>query len=108
MLRGAGQLKSARPGRSPLAIGNWYEVFQALGATEDITALDCKYEGATEFLVGKVVGLTADAVGFHHFDATAEWDRDPVLVPFKDIARVQFGDRYTRAFAPYVGSPPAS
>lgn len=107
-LRDSGELATARPGRRPLTIGTWKDVFQALAATAEVVTVECEPTEEDEFLVGKVVGLSPDAVGIHHFDSTAVWDSSPIVVPFGAVRRVSFGTRYTRVFARYVSDPPAS
>jgi hypothetical protein len=100
-LRDSGELAGARPGRRALQIGEWKDVFAALGATGEIVMIEGDPSAAEEFFVGKVVGLTQDAVGFHHVDAMAVWDPEPIVIPFTSVRQVWFGTRYTRVFARY-------
>ncbi len=44
----------------------------------------------------------------YQFDATATWDPAPTVVPYADITRVRFDERYTHMFARYVTDPPAN
>jgi hypothetical protein len=107
-LRDSGELAAARPGRRGLTIGGWQDVFRALAQTGEVVSVECEPTEEDEFLVGKVVGLSTDAVGIHYFSATAEWDPSPIMVPFAAVKRVSFGNRYNRVFERYVSEPPAS
>jgi hypothetical protein len=117
VLRDEGTLREVwpargKPHRADLPLAGWPELFRALGPSEELVIVECEDREPDgeeqDFFIGPVIGVTDDAVGVHHFDATATWDPSPSAVPFDEITRVRFDERYIRVFARYVGEPPAS
>jgi hypothetical protein len=111
VLRVEGSLREVWPARgarrrAELPLDDWRGLFQALGASGELVIVECEdrdEDDDQDFFIGPIVGVSDDAVGVHHFDATAAWDPAPSVVPFDEITRVRFDERYTRVFARYVG-----
>ena len=102
VLSDEGQLGKRRAPTISLAVESWSGVFRALGAEREIVIVECERKDGEDFCIGVVTGVTDDSVGIHQFDAVADWDPAPTIVPFDDITHVRFGDRYTSVYAHYV------
>lgn len=108
VLRDEDQLRLIRPPRPEVPAGEWTEVFAALADTRRVVIVESEDFDDEEFYIGRIVGLTRDAVIFHHFDAVGVWDDEPTAIPFAEITRVRFDERYTTVFEPYIGEPPSA
>jgi hypothetical protein len=106
VLRDEGQLRAVNAPRFALGLGDWSEVFSTLGRAGEIVIVECERPPDDIFCIGVVTGLAPDAVGIHQFDATAVWDPAPTVVPFEQITRVRFDERYIHVFARYVDDDP--
>jgi hypothetical protein len=83
-------------------------VCTALAARGRTVIVECEDFEEEEFYIGRILRVRPDAVIFHHFDAVAVWEDEPTAIPFAEITRVRFDERYTEVFAPYLGEPPAA
>jgi hypothetical protein len=85
------------------------EFLQALAAAGEFVIIECEARrDGQDFYIGLVVAVANDAVAVHHLNTTAVWDPEPSIVPFDEITRVQFSERYTKVYAQYGGQPPGS
>lgn len=108
VLRDEGQLRAIISPPFPVGLDSWQDVFSALAGAGEVMIAECEDNPSESFCIGVVTGLTAGAVGIHQFDATAAWDSAPTVVPYQDITRVRFAERYTDVFARYLSDPRAS
>lgn len=108
VMREEGQLERVGAPEPAVPVGDWGEAFEALRASGRIVIVECEDFEEEEFYIGRITRVRGDAVIFHHFDAVAVWDEEATAIPFAEITRVRFNERYTDVFGPYVGEPPES
>jgi hypothetical protein len=98
-----------QPPYSELPLNNWQTLFGALAAREEMVIVECERRRVKQdFFIGPVIAVAEDAVGMRFITPTAEWDVEPSVVPFAEITRVRFAERYTQVLSRYAHEPPAS
>lgn len=98
-----------KPPYTVLPLDNWRTLFEALAAREEMVIVECERRRVKQdFFIGPVIAVAEGAVGIRYITPTAEWDVEPSVVPFAEITRVRFAERYTQVLSRYAHEPLAS
>lgn len=114
VLRDEDRLRGIWPARGQppytvLPLDNWRTHFEALAAREEMVIVECERRRVKQdFFIGPVIAVAEGAVGMRYITPTAEWDAEPSVVPFAEITRVRFAERYTQVLSRYAHNAPAS
>ena len=98
-----------QPPYATLPLDEWRMLFGALAARQEMVIVECERRRVKQdFFIGPVIAVAEGAVGMRFITPTAEWDAEPSVVPFAEITRARFAERYTQVLSRYAHEPPAS
>ncbi len=108
LLRSDGALDEVPFGRS-ITIGSWRSAIGALsGRKQRLLIVESERAPDDKFAIGRVLGMTAKGVRFHHFTGIARWEDEPRLIPFDAITCCQAGTNYLAAYERHFARQAAS
>ena len=77
-------------------------LFEELAKSGEAVTVECNFEDAIDYYVGKVVNLTGNLATMQCFDGSGVLFKDKVRVNLDFVSMVTVGDRYTSIMAKYV------
>jgi hypothetical protein len=61
-----------------------------------------------DFYIGELVAMDEETTSILHFNAMGQWDREPSVVAYDDITKIQFDTPYINIMSKYLKKPPAA
>lgn len=78
------------------------KLFEELSKSGEAVTVECNFEDAIDYYVGKVVNLTGNLATMQCFDGAGVLFKDKVRVNLDFVSMVTLGDRYTKTMAKYI------
>lgn len=78
------------------------KLFEELAKSGEAVTVECNFEEAIDYYLGRVVSLTGNLATMQCFDGNGEIFKDKVRVNLDFVSMVTVGDRYTSTMAKYV------
>lgn len=88
--------------QSPINADTFQELFKLLASSGEAVTVECNFEDAIDYYVGKVVSLNGNIATMQCFDGNGVLFKDNVRVNLDFVSMVTVGDRYTTTMAKYV------
>ena len=84
------------------SVDSFRKLFEELVKSGDAVTIECNFEDAIDYYVGKVVNLTGNLATMQCFDGSGVLFKDKVRVNVDFVSMITLGDRYTSVMAKYV------
>lgn len=86
----------------PYTSDTFRKLFEELAKSGEAVTVECNFEDAIDYYLGKIVSLTGNLATMQCFDGNGEIFKDKVRVNLDFVSMVTVGDRYTCTMAKYV------
>lgn len=87
---------------APYKSETFQKLFSELAKTGESVTVECNFEDAIDYYVGKVVSVTGNLATMKCFDGSGVVFKDNVKVNLEFVSMVTVGDRYTSIMSKYV------
>ncbi len=90
-----------------LPLDNIADLLSALKERGQNIIIECEdlIKDIQDFYIGRILSVDQKSVSFIHFNALGRWKDDPVIIPFREITRLEFETPYIKIFSKYVEEP---
>ncbi|TCZ70440.1 hypothetical protein [Flaviaesturariibacter aridisoli] len=105
ILRAEGVLEGTFGIEPPLPPDSWPDLFRALKRRDLHVIVECEEEEEPGFFIGPVELVSLHSVGVQTYDPDGQLAGQWSIIPFENITKVTFGDRYTTVFRKYLKPP---
>ena len=89
-------------GDSPIKADTFRTLFDELSKTGEAVTVECNFEEAIDYYVGRVVSVNGNIATMQCFDGSGVVFKDNVKVNLDFVSMVTLGDRYTTTMAKYI------
>ncbi len=86
----------------PYKADNFRTLFDELAKSGEAVTVECNFEDAIDYYVGRVVSLSGNLAAMQCFDGGGVVFKDKIKVNLDFVSMVTVGDRYTSTMAKYV------
>jgi hypothetical protein len=85
-------------------LDSWQSLLRSLQKLNKNVIIECEVgdEEKDEFYIGKLIRVNRKSASLLYFSAVGEWDEAPTVIPFDEITKVQFDDKYIQVFSKYL------
>lgn len=87
---------------APYKSETFQKLFADLAKSGEAVTVECNFEDAIDYYVGKVVSLTGNLATMKCFDGSGVVFNDSVKINLNFVSMVTVGDRYTTTMAKYI------
>jgi len=87
---------------APYNSDTFQKLFAELAKTGESVTVECNFEDAIDYYVGKVVSLNGNLATMKCFDGSGVVFKDNVKINLDFVSMVTIGDRYTSTMAKYI------
>jgi hypothetical protein len=103
MLKSEGTLDEVGIAHS-LNLDSWQSLLQDLKKLNQNVIIECEVgdEEEDEFFIGKLIRVNRKSVSLLYFSALGKWDDEPTIIPFDEITKVRFDEKYINVFSKYL------
>ena len=78
------------------------KLFSELAKSGESITVECNFEDAIDYYVGKVISLNGNLATMKCFDGSGVVFKDNVKINLDFVSMVTIGDRYTTTMAKYI------
>ena len=87
-----------------LNLDSWQSLLQGLKKLNKNVIIECEVgdEEEDELFIGKLTRVNRKSVSLLYFSALGKWDDEPTIIPFDEITKVRFDEKYINVFSKYL------
>lgn len=85
-------------------LDSWQSLLQGLKEMNKNVMIECEVgdEDEDDFFIGKLIQINQDSVSLLFFSDLGIWDDEPDVIPFDEITKVRFDEKYINVFSKYL------
>jgi hypothetical protein len=85
-------------------LDSWQSLLRGLKKLNKNVIIECEVGDEDEdgFFIGKLVQVNRKSVSLLYFSDLGKWDEEPTVIPFDEITKVRFDEKYINVFSKYL------
>lgn len=91
--------------KNSININTWNSLFSDLRKKDFHVVVECEDLKKPTFIIGPVIKIGKKSAQIRYYDAEGVLEERPTKVKFKNITKIEFGDRYSTIFRKYLKQP---